>query len=144
MRDLIQLYKKSLILWYLASVFLFISVFFSSSQIIKFLHQAQNLQTLKTHKTYLLSQLGNLNFWISQIDLTKISEPQPTPVSGSFEINSISEILPHLSYLYSEKGTIFRIKSFNALPCQKEENSTFNSTCFFKIEFSGEKIKYYE
>jgi predicted PurR-regulated permease PerM len=142
MKELIKVYQRKLIFWYFSLIFFFLSLIFLFSQVIKIFDNSQKLSTLLENKNNLISQVENLNLWILKINPERLIEPQTIPVNIAFEINSLSSAFSNLSSLYSENGSLFRIKEATISTCEKSENETLNSTCFYTIRLSGEKIKY--
>ncbi len=142
MKELIKSYQNKIIIWYIVCFVFFISFIFASSQIIKLIDNYQKFLTLIENKKNLTLQIENLSIWISKINPDSLGEPQTIPVNVALEVNSISKALSNLSYLYSENGSLFRVKEFTVSSCEKNENETFNSTCFYTIKLLGEKVKY--
>ena len=142
MKELIKVYQKKLIFWYISLILFFLSLIFVFCQVIKILDNSQKLSSLLDSKNTLISQIENLNLLILKIDPEKLIEPQSIPVNIAFEINTLSSALSNLSSLYSEEGSLFRIKEATISSCEKSENETLNSICFYTIKLSGEKIKY--
>jgi len=142
MKELIKVYRKKLIFWYISLIIFFLSLIFVFCQVIKILDNSQKLSSLLDSKNTLISQIENLNLLILKIDPEKLIEPQSIPVNIAFEINTLSSAFLNLSSLYSENGSLFRIKEATVSTCEKSENETLNSTCFYTIRLSGEKIKY--
>ena len=142
MKELIKVYQKKLIFWYISLILFFLSLIFVFCQVIKIFDNSQKLSSLLDSKNTLISQIENLNLLILKIDPEKLIEPQSIPVNIAFEINTLSSAFLNLSSLYSENGSLFRIKEATVSTCEKSENETLNSTCFYTIRLSGEKIKY--
>lgn len=142
MRELIKIYQKKLIFWYILLLLFFFSLLFNLFQLIKLFDNSQKLLFLVENKNTLMVQIENLNNFILKISPEKLIEPQSIPVNIAFEVNTLSSALFNLSPLYSENESLFRIKEVNVSPCEKSENETLNNTCFYTIKISGEKIKY--
>ncbi len=142
MKELIKVYRKKLIFWYVSLILFFLSLIFVFCQIIKIFDNSQKLSSLLENKNTLTTQIENLNVWVLKIDPARLIEPQSIPINIAFEINNLSSALSNLSFLYSENGSLFRIKEVTISPCGKSENETLNSKCFYTIRLSGEKIKY--
>jgi hypothetical protein len=142
MKELIKVYQKKLIFWYISLVLFFLSLTFVFCQVIKLFNNSQKLRILLENKNTLMAQIENLNLWALKINPEKIIEPQTIPVNIAFEINTLSSVHSNLSSLYSENGSLFRIKEATISPCEKSENETLKSTCFYTIKLSGERIRY--
>uniref|UniRef100_A0A7V5XFW4 Uncharacterized protein n=1 Tax=Thermodesulfobacterium geofontis TaxID=1295609 RepID=A0A7V5XFW4_9BACT len=142
MKELIKVYQKKLIFWYTALILFFLSLIFVFSQVIKLFNNSQKLRSLLENKNGLMTQIENLNLLILKINPEKLIEPQSIPINIAFEINNLSSALSNLSFLYSENGSLFRIKEATISPCEKSENETLKSTCFYTIKLSGERIRY--
>ncbi len=142
MKLLINIYKNKIIIWYVVSFIFFISLIFVFSQILKLMNNYQKFISLIENKKTLMPQIENLSIWVSKTNLNSLKEPQTIPINVSFEINSLSKALFNLSPLYSENGSLFRIKEFTISPCEKTEKETFNNRCFYTIKLIGEKVKY--
>jgi len=142
MKELIKIYQKRIIFWYIGLFLFFFTLIFTFTQIIKLFDNYQKFLSLVENKNTLKAQIENLNFWIEKINPENLTSPQVIPISLSFEVNSLSEALFNISPLYSGNGSFFRIKEVTISPCEKSENETFNKTCFYTIKLTGEKIKY--
>jgi len=142
MKELIKVYQKKLIFWYISLVLFFLSLTFVFCQVIKLFNNSQKLRILLENKNTLMAQIENLNLWALKINPEKIIEPQTIPINIAFEINTLSSVHSNLSSLYSENGSLFRIKEATISPCEKSENETLKSTCFYTIKLSGERIRY--
>lgn len=142
MKELIKIYQKKLIFWYISLILFFISLIFVFCQVIKLFDNSQKLLSLVENKRTLIAQIENLNIWISKVNPERLIEPQSIPVNIAFEVNNLSSVLFNISSLSSEKGSLFRIREVTISPCEKSENETLNHLCFYTIKISGEKIKY--
>ncbi|MCS7279190.1 MAG: hypothetical protein NZ530_03905 [Thermodesulfobacteriaceae bacterium] len=142
MKELFITYKKKLFLWYFILILGSISLIFNLYQVLKLFNNFKKLQTLKEAKVALLTQIGELNYWISQINPKEIGEPLSLQMTLNFEINSLSEAISNLNLLYGERGSLFKVEKLTISPCEALENQTIKTTCLYQLKLSGTKIKY--